>query len=188
MITVAYLTVKNCNKNESYKTAESSENKVQEQHIADGARRNRQEHLAFPEVDAGGYRNADQLGQAVRALQKIDVFQTINDKHSEHGGGQDLAEVADKGGRLTVLAEHDKRQKTGQHGPGNTKKNGDDLLRDCHHFFTSAFSSGFFSRARMVTTAIIAGRRKESAPNRTRQRSDAPSPIRAGIWHFSLSH
>ena len=60
-----------------------SENKLYQQHIADCAAGDGQQHLPLPKVETCRDQNAQQLRQSVTAGQDADIFQAVDHQHTE---------------------------------------------------------------------------------------------------------
>lgn len=63
-------------------------NVMNDYHVEYCATSNCQQHVLAPQVKRNCYGNTYQFWQALRSFRKLDVLQTINDKHSEYGTWQ----------------------------------------------------------------------------------------------------
>ena len=158
-----------------------SEHELHKEHIADGAARDGEEHLLFPQMESHGGGDGDKLRQTVASGKKAHVFQAVYHQHAKDGGGQCLAQILDEFGCGAFAGKNQKGQKSGGHGAQNTDSNSDNLLSQRHvcHTKPPAFSIGFWKIASRARMQSIVGTIKESAPKHRRQMSAAPVPMRA---------
>ncbi len=109
-----------------------SEHKLDQEHVAHRAARDGKEHLPLPYVENDGHGDGDQLRQSVAVLQERYVFQAVYHEHAEDGAGKHSPQILNVFRRRTILAEHQKGQKAGQHGAEGAHGDRDDLLDESH--------------------------------------------------------
>ena len=109
-----------------------SEYKSKQQHIADRPAGDREQHLAFPEMEHDGDCDRDQFREAVGACQKADVLQAVDDEHAEDGGRKNFADILDESRRFLILPEDEKWKKSGEHRAEHAQADCDDLLWNGH--------------------------------------------------------
>ena len=77
----------------------TSENELNQKHIAEGARGNGEQHLPFPPVDQDGQEDRDGFRDPVASRADLYIFQTIHDEHPEDRQRQGFPEILDESGR-----------------------------------------------------------------------------------------
>jgi hypothetical protein len=122
------------------------------------------------------YYDCNQFRNAMRAAERTNIFQTVDDQHSKHGGRQVFPDILDKCRSRPFFRKYKKRQKTGCHCAENAQSYGYNLLSQSHCSFTSIFSNGLRKAARSTIIIIMVGIIKESAPKISRHSAAVPSP------------
>lgn len=90
-----------------------AEYKLYEKHVTGCAAEDGNEHVSLPKVEKGGDGDADEFGQSMKACGKLNIFQTVDNEHSENGGRQDTAQIMDVGRRI-LASENQKWQEAGK--------------------------------------------------------------------------
>ena len=90
--------------------------KLHQQHIADGAPCDGQQHLALPEVEQNNNCNRKQLRDAVISGKNSDIFQAIDDQQAEYCGRKDFSQILDVFRSRLARGEKQEWQKAGCHG------------------------------------------------------------------------
>lgn len=167
-----------------------SKHHLHQQHIAQRAAGDGNQRLMPPLMERNGHADGDGLRDAVAARGEADALEAVDDEHSEDGGGQHMAQILHHLRYLAAPgAEHQKGQKTGEHGRRRADGDGQDEL-DLAHFAASLSLASMGRRnsssaARMQT---IEGMRKLPEPKMRRQTSGAAMPMMALACCFSFSH
>ena len=171
-------------------TTTFSEYHLHQQHIAQRASCDGDERLMLPLMERDGHADGDGLGDAVAACGKTDALEAVDDEHPEDGGGQHMAQIFHHLGHPAAPgAEHQKRQKPGEHGRRRTDGDGQDELEITHRAASLSLASmGRRSRSRAARMQTIEGMRKLPAPKMRRQTSGAARPMTALACCFSFSH
>lgn len=82
----------------SCKKLHALKNKLHRQHIAHRSRRDRQEHIALVKMKQDHRDDRNKLGNSVRSRKKRDVFQAIDNRHSEDCRRERFPEIGDISG------------------------------------------------------------------------------------------
>ena len=121
---------------------------------------------------------------------EADALEAVDDEHSEDGGGQHMAQILHHLRHPAAPgAEHQKRQKAGEHGRRCADGDGQDEL-DIAHFAASLSLASMGRRSSSSATRMqtIEGMRKLPEPKMRRQTSGAAMPMMALACCFSFSH
>ena len=92
-----------------------SENKLNEQHIADSASRNRKQHLALPQMQKDNHCNRDQFGEAMAAGEDVYVLQAVYYQKAENRRRKRAAQVLNIFWRRFASRKGEKGKKPGEH-------------------------------------------------------------------------
>src|SRR5699024_4573338 len=167
----------------------SAEKILDQDHIGDGAAGDAEQGVFLPLVQRGGKGDGQQLRQAVPAGKDC-VLQAVDHQQPDHRVGQHRAQVGDGGGGRFALRKDEEGQKTGQHGGGDHRQDGQDALGDGHGHgaSTSSRAKVLWVSRKLRMIRAMAGTMKLLLPNTSRQAREQPTPTRAGRWSLASSH
>ena len=161
-------------------TQRLSEQKPDHQHIAQCAGKHGKQSVALPQMNQCGNGDADQFGNTEGLYGDGYILQAVHHQHRKYGGRKRFAEICDDRRHMFRAAEQNKRQKPCQHGRGSAEQNRNDLLGNRLRAHRKPPFSAIVRRKRSRKHRIthMDGMMKLSAPNSSRQKKDAPNPIR----------
>ena len=138
-------------------------------------------------MQRAGDQDRDQLRKPAVSFQHVHILQAVHHQHSKHRRRQIFSDVLHEPRRLPVFLKDQKRQKPGQHRPGDAQSYGNHLLPN-RHLAASIASNLFLDAASSNTITAMVGSMNESAPKQIQHTTAAATPTRDEIWLSSFSH